>query len=281
MEQKMITRTVQTITHSLFIVLLAVACSGQKEVSTGDSQQAKGQLSQQNVDATVWYNTSAENYYLYQQTYYYAASQLMKDLTESASDGRPPAVVLDIDETVLDNSPYMLQLIQQNDTYSEETWERWVQLANANLLPGVKDFLMLCEQNGVTIFYISNRNIKYLDATISNMNKFGLPNADPDHVLLMEGDSDKSERRRRVLSEFDVRLFIGDNLRDFDEMFVDRSISFGKDLVKAELERMLPQFIILPNPMYGQWQRIFSFPEDATEAERAKVKTQQAQPQDY
>ncbi len=277
----MITRTVQTITHSFLIVLIAVACSSQKDVPAAEGEVMKGQLSQQNVDAAVWYNTSAENYYLYQQTYYYATIQLMKKLSETPADDRPPAVVLDIDETVLDNSPYMLQLIQQNDTYSEETWERWVQQANANLLPGVKEFLSFCEENGVMIFYISNRSIKHIDVTITNMVKYQLPNADPDHVLLQETTSDKTDRRMRAMSEFNVVLYVGDNLRDFDEIFSDRSKSYGKEVVKAELQQMLPQYIILPNPMYGQWQRIFSFPEGATEAERAKAKTQQAQPLDY
>lgn len=277
----MITRTVQTITHSFLIVLLAVSCSSQKEVPAADSQPAKGQLSQQNVDASVWYNTSAENYYLYQQTYYYATMQLMEKLNSPADDNRPPAVVLDIDETVLDNSPYMLRLIQQNDTYSEETWEQWVNEANANLLPGVRQFLEICEQNGVMVFYISNRSVKHLDATITNLAKYNLPDIDPDHVLLKENTSDKTGRRGRAMGEHRVLLFIGDNLRDFDEMFKDRSRGYGKEIVKAELERMLPQYIILPNPMYGQWQRIFSFPEGATEAERAKAKMQQAQPQDY
>jgi 5'-nucleotidase (lipoprotein e(P4) family) len=281
MEQKMITRTVQTITHSFLIVLLAVACSSQKEVPAAEAELAKGQLSQQNVDATVWYHTSAENYYLYQQTYYYATMQLMKKLAEPADDNRPAAVVLDLDETVLDNSPYMLQLIQQNQTFSEETWARWVQQASANLLPGVKEFLEICEQNGVVVFYISNRSIKHLDATMNNLAKYQLPNATPDQILLKENTSDKTDRRSRAMSEFRVLLFLGDNLRDFDEMYADRSRSYGKEIVKAELQRMLPQYIIFPNPMYGQWQQIFSFPEGATEAERAKAKIQQAQPLDY
>ena len=271
----------KTITHSLLIVLITVACGTQKEVPVATSEPASGQLSQQNVDATVWFNTSAENYYLFQQTYYYATGQLLKRMNEPATDNRPPAVVLDIDETVLDNSPYMLSLIQQGETFTEETWERWVNEANANLLPGVKEFLTFCEESGISVFFISNRSVKHLDATMNNLTKYGLSNVDPDHVLLREIDSDKSDRRARVLNEFRVLLFIGDNLRDFDEIFKERSKEYGKGTVREELQNMLPQYIILPNPMYGQWQRIFSYPAEATEAERAKAKIQQAQPQDY
>ena len=145
----------------------------------------------------------------------------------------------------------------------------------------MKSFLQFCEENGIMVFYISNRSVRYLDPTVNNLLKYNLPNADPGHIFLQETTSNKTDRRAQVMNEAQVLLYIGDNLRDFDEMFADRSKNYGKDVVKDEVSKMLPQYILLPNPMYGQWRSIFSFPEGASEAEKAKAKVQQAQPMDY
>ena len=273
--------TAKTFMHSMLLSIALLACTTTKQTPKADTSIDESVLlSQQNADAAIWYNTSAENYYLYRQTYAYATSMLAEKLTK-LKPGMPPAVVLDIDETVLDNSPYMLELVQRGETYSEDTWDKWVSKANCNVLPGAKDFLRFCEENGVTVFYISNRSFKLLEPTMENMNRHQLPNVDPDHVLLKQDDSDKTVRRGQVTLENNVLLYIGDNLRDFDEIFKDRSSSYGKELVKERVSEMLTQYIILPNPMYGQWQSIFSFPKDAAPADKAKAKVKQAQPLDY
>ena len=89
---------------------------------------------------------------------------------------------------------------------------------------------------------------------MQNLIKYQLPNVDPDHVLLQEDSSDKTDRRVRVMQEHNVLLLIGDNLRDFDEVFKDRSRNYGKEVVKSYVNEMLPKYIILPNPMYGHWE---------------------------
>lgn len=277
----MMTPTAKTFMHSVLLSIALIACTTSKQTPQANASIDESiLLSQQNADAAIWYNTSAENYYLYRQTYAYATSMLAEKLTK-LKPGMPPAVVLDLDETVLDNSPYMLDLVQRGETYSEESWAKWVNKANCNVSPGAKEFLSFCEENGVTVFYISNRSIKLLDPTMENMNRYQLPNVDPDHVLLKQDESDKTARRGLATRENNVLLYIGDNLLDFDEIFRDRSQSYGKELVKQRLEEMLPQYIILPNPMYGQWQSIFNFPKDAAPADKAKAKVKQAQPLDY
>jgi 5'-nucleotidase (lipoprotein e(P4) family) len=278
MEQMMTTPIAKTLLRSLLIAFIVASCSMQKAATS--SQPSKGQLAQQNVDATIWYNTSAENFYIYHQTYAYAKTQLVERLKINTT-GAPPSVILDIDETVLDNSPYMFELIARGEAFSDISWDKWVQQASAKLLPGVQDFLMFCEQNGVQVYYISNRSEEQLDFTMQNLVKYNLPNVNPENILLKKDMSDKTERRRLVQQQTNVVLYIGDNLRDFDEMFRDRSDKFGKVIVERQLQDMLPQFILLPNPMYGQWQAIFSFPEGASDAEKASLKIDQAQPRDY
>lgn len=273
----MTTPIAKTLLRSLLIAFVVVSCSSQTAVTS--AQPAKGQLAQQNVDATIWYNTSAENFYIYHQTYAYAKQKLQERLATNKEGA--PAVILDIDETVLDNGPFMLQLIEQNMTFTEEMWQGWVGKADAKLLPGVQDFLMFCEMNGVQVFYVSNRAESMLESTMENMLKYNLPNVTPENIWLMKDTGDKSERRAYVMRQANVLLYIGDNLRDFDEMFRDRSVNYGKTMVEEQLPRMLPQCILLPNPMYGQWQSIFNYPENASEAEKARLKIEQAQPKDY
>ena len=153
-------------------------------------------------------------------------------------------------------------------------------MASARPLPGVLNFLNTCQELGVEVFFISNRSAKYLEFTVNNLIEVGIP-TDRDHVLLKESDSDKTVRRDQVIVNYDVLLFIGDNLRDFDEMFKDRSNNGGRETVRKMMDEMLDRHLLLPNPMYGQWERIFKFPEGTTEAEKAAAKIQQTHLNDY
>lgn len=271
-------RTAQQIISMLAISVWLVAC-GTKTGQTPVANNSTAKLSEQSVNAVIWYATSAENAYIYEQTYAYAAERLQLLIGQKRTD-KPAAVILDIDETVLDNSPYMLDLVKKGQTFSEESWAKWVRLETARPLPGVKGFIALCNDLGVEVFFVSNRSVKHLEPTITNLQKVGIE-ADLDHVLLKEKTSDKTERRAMVTANYEVVLLIGDNLRDFDEMFKDRSTNGGREVVRASKDDMLARYILLPNPMYGQWERIFSFPEGATEAEKAATKIEQTNLNDY
>jgi 5'-nucleotidase (lipoprotein e(P4) family) len=275
------TPTVKIFMHSIALAVLLAACSGQKSATTQAKAPVTGQLSQQNVDATLWFATSAENYYLFEQTYYYATERLKLKVKEH-NGPLSPSVIIDLDETVLDNSPYMMELLRKGETFSEESWAAWVAKEDARALPGASAFLRYCEENGIQVFYISNRSAEQLDATLKNMTKLMLPFADPEHVMLKQGESDKTPRRRMVSEKSTPVLMLGDNLLDFNNMFVDRSNGFGKDVVKQNAKEMLPTYILFPNPMYGQWQKAFE-PEDGlgNEAQRAARKIQMAKPTDY
>lgn len=270
----------KTFMHSTFLAILLVACTATKNTVDTAKTDETNALSQQNVDATIWFNTSAENYYMFEQTYAYATELLRKKLMGYKGENIP-AIVIDLDETVLDNSPYMLDLIKKGETFTEESWAKWVDKASANAMPGAIEFLRFCEASGVMVYYVSNRSEKHLEQTIANLTNLQLPNADPHFVLLMQDSSDKSARRHAVETEHSVLLYLGDNLRDFDERFRDRTNAYGKVNVRASLNEMLPNFVLFPNPMYGQWQRAFTYKPDATPAEKAAAKVQQSNPVDY
>lgn len=218
---------------------------------------AEQALSQQGVDALLWARTSAEADYLYRQTYAYAKQKLALKIDKEAGEGMSPAVILDLDETVLDNSEYELNLIANGGVISSDSWNAWVAQAAAPALPGAVAFCNWAKENGVEVFYVSNRSIDYIDETIQNLADLGLPNADREYVWLMEGESDKTKRRAHVTNSFNVLLYLGDNLRDFDDVFKGREMNYGKNLVEDMEADLLNSFVLFPNPMYGEWTRAF------------------------
>ncbi len=203
--------------------------------------------------ATIWYNKSAEMQASYIQNYKLAKLMIDNNLALNKS-GKTPAVVLDLDETVLNNSPFQFKQISTQKTYSKELWTEWVNLAKADALPGALDFTNYAKSKGVEVFYISNRNKEeHLDATLKNLQNLNFPNADTSYILLITTTSDKTERRNKVSEQHEIILFIGDNLTDFSEIFADRGDDMGKSVVEGNKALFGTKYIIMPNPMYGEW----------------------------
>lgn len=218
------------------------------------------------VDAVLWQGASAEAYWLYKQSYEYATWKLeaMLETIEQEEqmvdsmdrDRRPLAVIVDIDETVLDNSPYQITAIRNGRTFSPTDWKAWTDKAAAKASPGAREFLMAVRDGGCEVFYVTNRDRSEGASTLKNLQDLGFPNADDAHLLLMEGTSDKTARRAQVRSTHNVLLLVGDQLRDFDERFKDRSVDGGKGVVDALADSLSERFILLPNPMYGTFRDV-------------------------
>ncbi|WP_241685234.1 5'-nucleotidase, lipoprotein e(P4) family [Companilactobacillus metriopterae] len=203
----------------------------------------------ENIMSVAWFQTSSEARALYYQGYNTATNNMRNKLAQPSD--KPYAVVLDIDETVLDNSPYQAYALKNNVSYPTN-WHNWILSAQAKALPGVKNFLNLANANGVSIFYVSDRSKSTeTDATIKNLTEQGLPQADTDHVLLKsDGESGKSARRSQVESQYNVIEYIGDNLTDFNDPETN-SIDGRNDDVNTDSTYFGDKYIILPNPMYG------------------------------
>ena len=208
-------------------------------------------LSQQNVDGVIYQNSSAEVYRLFQQGYELARIRLDANLARPHT--LPPAVIVDIDETVLDNSPSNAQDAADGRTYSPAEWKKWTALGSAKALPGAVDFLNYAVSQGCAVFYISNREMDEEEATIRNLVAEGFPMADEAHVMPMEGTSDKTARRAAVAKGHYIALLVGDQLTDFDESFKARGYDQGKPHVDALNDTLQRYFIMLPNSMYGTW----------------------------
>ncbi len=207
------------------------------------------------VLAANWFQKSAEMRASYYQAYNLAELRLKEHLS-NYKGSKPAAVVLDIDETLLDNSPYTKYLIDNGLSYSHETWKQWTDKASAKALPGASAFTAFAQKQGVQVIYISNRTVNEMESTVSNLKKEGFPNADPHFIYLREPDksSDKTERRMKVMEKYEVLLFIGDNLTDLNQLFADRDSLLGFDLVDNYKKGFGDKFIILPNPLYGEWE---------------------------
>lgn len=267
-EKTIMRNTLKHFSVFAFAAITLAACKTQPQTVEESAVNYKAQLTQQNVDASVWFNTSAEAHYIFLQTYNYATEKLSTGVEQSRS-AKPAAVIVDLDETVLDNSPYQMRRIVAGEGYTEGSWAEWVNAANAQALPGSLEFALHCQSRGVEVFYISNRSEELLEPTLTNLKNLGFPFADMDHVYLKVGDeSDKSERRERVEGAYNVLLYLGDNLRDFREDFVERRADFGKDLTTQLSTEMFERYILFPNPMYGQWEVPYAADDSEEEVNR-------------
>ena len=205
--------------------------------------------------ATSWFQNSGESRALFYQGYYTATEELKKELKarkKAKAYRKPLAVVLDLDETVLDNSPYNAGLLARGESYPKG-WSEWCAAAKAKSLPGAKEFLDFANSNNVEIFYVSNRDEAAKEATIKNLEQLLIP-VKAQNVRLKVKSSGKEERRLAIAEKFNVVLFMGDNLNDFSDKFEKLNAVGRKNKVDELRGQFGPLFIAFPNPMYGDWE---------------------------
>ncbi|MDJ0726783.1 MAG: HAD family acid phosphatase [Prochloraceae cyanobacterium] len=252
---------------------------------TTESTQSFSQrdLNQESILALDWVQTSAEYRASAYQSYSFARLILDRLLAISIDH---PAIVLDLDETVFDNSPYYAAMVGTELKNTTQSWNQWVKAKKAKAVPGAIEFINYVNRaTNVKLFFISNRYEKYpcqrnsqdLEiATIDNLKQLGVANVTDENVILRceFANGDNLSKQLRIDAVIDGRadgekhnviLAIGDNLLDFAEdvdltlearkEFVDNNASrFGQLNSNQDLRSLLPIFIILPNPIYGSWE---------------------------
>jgi len=206
------------------------------------------------LNAVLWQQRSGEYRALCYQAFAIAKMKLTEKMALHRKDEMPLAIVTDIDETVLDNSPQQASDILHHRTYTEANWKDWTSRAEAGALPGAVAFFQYADKMGIQCFYISNRRPKERTSTIKNLLAAGFPQADSVHVLLKDSSSDKEYRRLQIKQHFNIALLIGDNLNDFDKMFYPQPSYTRCNLVRDNSDLFGDVFIILPNAMYGDWE---------------------------
>lgn len=233
-----------------------------------------------NLNAVLWTQTSAEYRALAAQAFNQAARTLAKARADAAFSALPEAeqgkigadaplaIITDIDETVLDNSAFSVDLIQNpiNPALApaearkafEQRWNDWVAQREALPIPGAAELLADAEKNGITVFYITNRKDPEKAETCNNLVQAKLPLKDCATQVLTRNDAegrtkDKGSRRKMVAAGHRVVLVMGDNLGDFlDGVYV--SPEERAALVDQHAAWWGDRWIMLPNPMYGSWE---------------------------
>ena len=226
-----------------------------------------------NLNAVAWSQTAIENDLIYLQTYRDAQSRLLaalkdRDWNALASDDRAPsgkhlkpAVVLDVDETVLDNSPYQARLVRDGGEYNEADWAAWCKEERARALPGAVEFTQFAASHGVAVIYISNRAKDLDQATLANLRKAGLPVSGPEAFLglgtVVEGceqsGTEKGCRRQLVARSHRVLMQFGDQIGDF--LTVNANTPDGRRKAMAPyLGWIGTRWFVLPNATYGSWE---------------------------
>jgi 5'-nucleotidase (lipoprotein e(P4) family) len=246
-------------------ILLFSACSSSKKVA---------QVSVVNngkVWSSLWQQQAAEYKALCFQAYNIAKMRL-DEAVQTPAD-KPFAVITDIDETLLDNSPYDLQRALNNLDYTSKTWKTWTAKAIADTVPGAPAFFKYAASKGVEVFYITNRDEDERPATLKNLQLYNLPNADNAHLVTRQSGSSKEARRQNVMQTHHVILLCGDNLADFDALYDNRpSLQSRQEATDKLIKEFGNRYIVLPNATYGDWESaLFNFNYKLTAAQKDSI----------
>lgn len=230
---------------------------------------------QRTLYASLWMETSGEYRALCYQTFRWAQERVTTALAALPPGSKPAAVVMDLDETVIDNAGYQTYLYRTGQVTADVLWQRW-EREHANEvrpLPGALDFLSFCEKAGVRVFFVSNRRIENLEETLVSLKAAGFSMEGlKERVLLMPsgGSSDKEGRRQTIARDHTILLLMGDNLRDLSSEFTfpphsSSSETVARQAIAARLTavdkhraRFGAEWLVLPNPVYGEWTRPLS-----------------------
>lgn len=276
--------------------LLLVACAHSPQTATSGAEPRESCLDHHGLDATLWAQSSAEYQAAALQTFRLASLRLEQALSDpqwtaaleqdvSKMDGLPPAIIVDVDETILDNSPFQARLITEGLTYGSATWDPWVEKAEAKALQGAKDFLHHADSLGVVIFYVTNRGADQEPATRRNLGKEKMPMDGSQDVVLMSGEngwtSDKTTRRQAIAESHRILLLLGDDLNDFVSGAKASTPGPRRRLAEDHQAMWGTKWFLFANPSYGSWeaslyQRDFALPEH----EKLKLKRRHLAPAD-
>jgi acid phosphatase len=225
------------------------------------------------LNATTWFQTSVERDLVYTALYRAAGQRLDAALRDRHWDALPreersndftrlpPAIIVDIDETVLDNSPSSVRQIREHRGFNEAAWGEWVNERKAKPLPGAVEFLGAAAKKGVTVFYISNRDASLAEATLANLRAAGFPVADDAQFLglgtVVDGceqeGSEKACRRQLVARRYRVLMQFGDQVGDF--VAITANTRDGRRAAIAPYQAWIGErWWALPNPLYGSWE---------------------------
>lgn len=234
--------------HLMFIILISSLLA-----SCGTAPPTHEQPDNDHLIMSVLFVQQAAEYdALCYQAFNTARVSLAQQLANRNAE-KPPAVLVDIDETLLDNSPYEAKMVKDSIFYPTG-WDEWIQKRSARPVPGSLEFLRYAHEQDVHIFYVSNRQASSMQATMANLNEVGFPQVQENRMYLRTETSGKEARRMQIADTYEIIMLVGDNLNDFSKVFEGKSSEERSDYVFNLREKFGEVFIVLPNPMYGEWE---------------------------
>jgi acid phosphatase len=221
------------------------------------------------LDALAWFQTAEEARRLSESIFAAAARALDEALAEPGwsalgqgpeAAALPPAVITDLDETLLDNSALQARFLAEGTRFDERIFQAWVEAAEAEAMPGALEFARRARARGVTLFYLSNRDAEEEPGTRRNLARLGFPLPEALDAVLSRGErpewgSDKESRRREVARSYRVLLLLGDDLNDFLSGAREADRETRRRLAEGARARWGRSWFVLPNPLYGSWER--------------------------
>jgi 5'-nucleotidase (lipoprotein e(P4) family) len=218
----------------------------------------------------LWQQKSAEYRALVYQSFNIAKMMIGRESRIKRS--KKKAVVIDIDETVLDTSPYQAKAVTANQDYPRG-WKEWCNLAKAREVPGAREFLRYAVSKGFDIFYVSNRERALMESTIKNLRALGFPQVTKNRIYLRENSSSKRGRREIIERTHYIAILLGDNLNDFSDTFESRSIEDRFAETDRYQRYFGSRFIVLPNPAYGDWEKaLYHYRRDLSKQQKNKIR---------
>ncbi|MGB0346099.1 MAG: HAD family acid phosphatase, partial [Balneolaceae bacterium] len=224
--------------------------------------------------AVQWTQNSAEYHLITASLYEMAKINLLDNIPQN----EPWVVIMDVDETLLDNSGYNYSRDIAGLTFTPDSWNEWVMKEEATAVPGSMEFVELILSTGGKLAMVTNRDREMDDYTWSNLEKLGFPITRSNSCILGRNDTDRNSvgdpgiindkdlRRNQILEgsatdcwannpdvqgdwnqSFNLVMQVGDNIKDFYQTTQE-----NVDL-EAFLERQGKDILILPNAMYGSW----------------------------
>ena len=248
-----------------------------RTTTSGESNDTTLSLRHEDLDAILWLRTSGEYRAITRQAFQAAANSLGDALLDPnwtasieqqrlADDEKidlavlPAAVIMDVDETVLDNSDYQVQLIESRTEYSRDSWQAFCNSKSSRAVPGAVEFVTRCRAAGVQVLFVTNREFEFEAATRENMIAVGLMNDSDEDILFCKREkedwqSDKIARRTFLANKYRLLMLLGDDLHDFTDLGRHPTSAARKEIVENHNSWWGTRWIVLPNPNYGGWEQ--------------------------
>jgi 5'-nucleotidase (lipoprotein e(P4) family) len=252
-------------------ILLFTACNQAGKTTRANVADSTSIVNDGKIWANLYQQRAAEYKALCFQAYNVAKERIDQQVKKPTQ--KPYAVVTDIDETLLDNSPYDAARAIKNLDFDSKTWKEWTAKGIADTVPGAPSFFKYAASKGLKVFYVTNRDEDERTGTLKNLQRYHLPDADSAHLLLRNGTSSKEPRRNQILQKYNIVLLCGDNLPDFDALYDNKPTEENRSAITEKLRKEFgSRYIVIPNPSYGDFEgALFKFNYNLTHAQKDSV----------